>query len=252
MLRKWQGQCLVVFLFLIWPINGVRAAISVEIENPYFYPADGKLNQICFVKNIGETVCAAEIQPKNWSMSLLGEDLMTDTSDFLVYPNKFLLKPGESVAATVSWMGPMDLLYERAYRLVVQEIPISSKLKEKYLGKTPEKNDSGSSFGITVVLRFLKNIYASPQNAAPNVALTSVKLKKNSNDLILVLENRGTKHYSTQSITLAFQKEGHDSVTHEIAIANRLNIIAREKQELIVPMPSSVSWPCKVTLLQSE
>lgn len=74
------------------------------------------------VTNIGEAPIGYVLTPYEWTIED-GEDLYTETRQFMAVPPTFQLAPGQTMTVRVGFRNPTPARAERTFRLSVREVP---------------------------------------------------------------------------------------------------------------------------------
>jgi fimbrial chaperone protein len=101
---------------------------------------------------------------------------------FVVYPARLLVEPGASSSLKIQWKGPARLEAERCFRLLAEQLPLSS--------------GEAQGSGIRVRFRYLASIYVGMAGFKPELeASARGELGEDGRSGILVnLENKGGRH----------------------------------------------------------
>jgi fimbrial chaperone protein len=158
---------------------------------------DQKENRIIFnLENESLSPVAIELSLKKRVMKLDGSEdhlPLPDDSGLSVYPEQLIIPPGQRRSVRVSFAGKAPST-ELAYRLIAEQLPI--QLEE------PDRPASG----IRMLMRYIAAIYIDPGKTQSDVHPLS--FRKEKNDLIIVLENKGNKHQLLQNVEISFVKSG--------------------------------------------
>jgi len=127
-----------------------------------------------------------------------GQEKRVKTRDFYFFPQQFILMPGEKRNIRLSWMGvrsnvepkdrskrmkkgKVDIEYEKAYRLVVKQVPV--ELKKNKASKT----------GIKFLYNYVASLYVKPGKVKPSLEVYSFK-RKSSSQFEMEIQNKGGAH----------------------------------------------------------
>ncbi len=165
--------CLIAPPALALKISPFKAAISAD--NP-------AASQIFRVDNNSSEPAAVQVSVQTWDVFSDGSEQNADAeSDFIVFPAQFVLKPHESRAVRVQWLGQVQPDAEKPYRLVAEQLPVA-------LDGTP-----GAGSAVRFMLRFKVALYVSSGDVKSNVGVTGVA-PASDKKLLLTLANKGTGH----------------------------------------------------------
>jgi fimbrial chaperone protein len=77
------------------------------------------------VTNRGDAAATMQVQQRAW-VQRNGQDEQDETRDLIISPAIFTFKPGETQVVRIALRGAPDVQVERAYRILVSEIPAPS------------------------------------------------------------------------------------------------------------------------------
>jgi fimbrial chaperone protein len=78
--------------------------------------------QALTVRNQGDEAAVVQVQIYAWSQEA-GQDVLQPTTDLLLSPPVFTVKPGQAQLLRVALRGAPDSARQRSYRVVLQEVP---------------------------------------------------------------------------------------------------------------------------------
>jgi len=140
---------------------------------------------IVTVINTSPGSLTAQVQQRAWIQSD-GRDADADTRDLILSPPVFTLQPGEKQVVRVAIRGTPDARLERAYRLMVSELP------------APRIRAAPDSSGFRIALRMDLPLFIAPLRAtAPTPAYYF-----DAPAARLVVRNSGTGHIRYTGFTL--------------------------------------------------
>jgi P pilus assembly chaperone PapD len=122
------------------------------------------------------------IQVKERTLSESGEELRSVTDDIDIFPRQFILGPREERHVKILWRGPKDLPYEKAYRILVDHVPVDL---------APQAVGGGA---IRIMLSYSAMVYVSSRQVAPRVEITRIEPATTQRRLLVALENSGDAH----------------------------------------------------------
>jgi fimbrial chaperone protein len=153
---------------------------------------------------------------------------------FTVYPSRVVLAPRSLQAVKVQWKGPPDLLVERCFRILAEQLPVRSA----------EEHRQGGN--IRVMFRYLGAIYIVPKGARPNVVVESTRSVTDPSGrkgLEILFCNQGNAHtlLNNLQITLSRQQAGASArkvyEPDELEGINGENLLPGLKRRTVVPLP---------------
>jgi len=138
------------------------------------------------VANTTSSQIAVRISVRPRSIERDGREIQGEpTDEFLIFPARLLLDPGDQRSVRVVWNGTASPDRELAYRIIAEQLPVNLE------GDQPV--DGGA---IVLTYRYEGSLYVVPQGARPQVAVTAVdRVQLEGRDLLRVtVENSGTRH----------------------------------------------------------
>lgn len=227
-----------VLLNLLWALP--LFPLQVQLSHPEFNPKGPNKSRTVMVINDENTNKAIEISAHLRSHTLEGEEVRKKTKDFDIYPTQLILLPRQEQVVTIRYKGETQFTKEKAYRLIVEELPIN-------LTKTPTAQENTSS-GINLMIRFIKSLYVIPNpSAKPNIIISDARIKRSKEKdwLSITLENTGSKHRVLSEITAEFTSTSVPSTAPTTLKINKealgiSNFLAGDKRDIKVPWPTSL------------
>lgn len=210
-----------------------------------FAPSGDGATQTFRVDNPGNTTIAVKISMVTRTMNEDGTETNTDASDqFIVFPSRLVVRPGQSQAVRVQWKGPADIKSERAFRIIADQVPVDFE--------NAQQQDTGS---IRIMFRYLGAVYIVPPGAAPDIEVASCKPakdKKGASGLDLVLDNKGTAHTILTKPKLTLTYPDAKGAQHELTLSDDQlstvageNILAGATRQFFVPLPGNADATSK-------
>jgi len=139
-----------------------------------------KKTSLLYVENDSNSPIAVQISMAKRVMNEKGEEQHPEVEDdFLIYPPQLILKAKQKRSIKISWLGEKLIESEKAYRVIVEQLPIDVDKKKK-------------KSGIKVLLRYIGAVYISSDKLKSNVEVTKTKLEGTT--LNVWIKNKGTKH----------------------------------------------------------
>lgn len=178
-----------------------------------------------FIENDSFEKMAVELSVKERKMDENGVETLPATNELTVFPPQMIIPPKEKRTIRVNWLGRKDLLEERSFRVIAEQLPL----------KVDEKTKKKS--GIQMLMKYMAALYITPKDAEPKLKVLSHQ--KSGKDLSILLENEGNKHQVLAKPLITFGKKslkGEDlpGLTGEniLSKSKRLFIIKNFKGEL--------------------
>ncbi len=165
-----------------------------------------------------------------------GEELRQATEDLEVFPKQLLLGPKEERFVKILWKGPKDLAHEKAFRVLVDHVPVDMSAKTVGGG------------AIRIMLSYSAMVYVASRQVAPRVEITRiVPDEKSERRLLVTIENSGDAHSILTSPQLELTCLGSSTpkqITLKSAALKNLdsrNMLARSKLNTSINVPSGFS-----------
>lgn len=175
--------------------------------------------------------------------------------DFIIYPAKLVMTPGDEVNVQVRWIGEPALDIERAYTLVTREVPIPRKAKNQPDDLAEIRID------VTVLMNYEGRIYVTPPGATPKIVVESVAERSQpkpagegsstaeSSLFEVIIVNQGTAHQSMANMSLVFvplDAIGTPLKEHAVTLfatqvpGMRPHLLAGDRRRLLIPRPAAL------------
>lgn len=138
------------------------------------------------------TPLPVKVSAKHWRLDLAGKDQRDETDDILVFPGQFILEPSARRSVRVAVRSKDKPEVERAYRIIVQELPIDLKGRGK--------QDSG----VKLVTAYATAFYVRPRN--PQSRLSLIGVERRQEGLLFKIGNQGNVHTHLRELALVFSQ----------------------------------------------
>lgn len=159
------------------------------------------------------------------------EENMPAGEEFYIFPARLILEPNTVRIIKVQWRGPEIVLYERSYRLIAEQVPVSFAQR------------SGS--GIRILFRYRVSLYVTPPGATGKVGLHGVQggEKEGTKGILVTLRNEGEKHAVIINPKLFIKyKEGTVELPKEaLSEMEGMNLLAHTSRTLFIPWPEAMA-----------
>ena len=191
----------------------------------------GQSSQTFFVENKGSSPVAAQIRVYRRSTDSAGEEVRSETSDFLVFPTQVLLGANERRAVRVVYKGTSNLTQEAAYRLVAEQLPLSTD-------PVVASGSTSSKVQIKYLLKFVASIYVEPKNASSKVVVQSMSTQ--GDKLQLTLANSGSKHKTLKGarIFIRGQNKSFEIDSAELKLLDQINLLSGSSATFSITKPT--------------
>ncbi len=254
-----------LFLLLVLIATHV-SGLNLEPLSREFSP-DGRGRQQTFrVHNNQSDEIAVRLRMFSRGLEIDGSERREDINDeFTVFPQQMVLAPGQTQVIRVQWNGETSVERERAFRLLVEQVPVEDRR-----GEVDEGRDGLS---LSFMYRYLASVYVTPSSAAPNVTLAEHSLGpqgtrgmdgidaelsgvrvSGSDDrdsdvrpLALDFRNAGGRHMIVNSATVTLEYERQNGSREALEFANeqldvlfRRNLLAGASVRQYVPVHADI------------
>ncbi|MFN2310936.1 MAG: fimbria/pilus periplasmic chaperone, partial [Spirochaetia bacterium] len=236
-----------VMLLIAVLVTGQAWGLNLEPLSMRFTPSGRDSIRTFRVTNTQEESIAVRIHMTSRELQSNGEEFRSSAdSQFIVFPNRLFLAPGQTQALHVQWRGPADLEREQAYRIIVEQVAVEQE----------RPTDEATSGGISLAFmyRYVGAVYVSPPNARPNIVLNSAKIADNDGSVVdasvlaLEFENTGSGHTVLREPEVVVRGEtlSGESVRYELD-AERLrnlagtNFLAGARVVQLVSLPEALN-----------
>jgi fimbrial chaperone protein len=178
------------------------------------------------IENDGDTPIAVIVSVMTRSIELDGTERNGPVgNDFLVVPSRMVLDPKTARIVKVQWRGQAPLAVERAYRVLVEQVPVSFA-------------QSGGS-GIRILFRYIAALYVVPSGASGRISLAAMvpAVREGQPGLLVTLRNDGNKHFITNNPRLLVRGGSREIELsgQDLAGLNGLNLLAGSSREVFIP-----------------
>ena len=200
---KFLTFVLAAVLVAISPFEG---AASSRIDNVVM-EVDPSGRTTTEVTNIGEAPMGYVLTPYEWVIED-GEDVYTETKQFMAVPPTFQLAPGQTITVRVGLRNPTPARFERTYRLSVREVPT----------QTAEE-------GLAFAYNHMLPVYVAPAGGPEPINIEWSLLQRDGGWFVRA-ENMG----NTRAVVRRLVVGGR-----EVRTNSRATILARSWREYAVP-----------------
>ena len=132
-----------------------------------FSPTGRGATQIFRLENNTAEPAAVEMMIKSRAMAINGDDVLGDADDqFSIFPPQLVLQPGQQQSVRVQYIGAATIDKERAFRLVVEQLPVD-------LGEAPQ--DGGR---MRLLVKYIASLYVVPRNVRALLSVSDAQIVK--------------------------------------------------------------------------
>lgn len=211
-------------------ISHEAAALKISPFKASITPSTDKATQVFRIENNSNESAAIQVSVQTWAIAPNGEEINNDAEDdFSVFPAQMVLKPHESRAVRVQYLGEMPDA-EKAYRVLAEQIPINLQ----------DTQNAGS--GVKFLLRFKAGLYVTPIGAKSHVVVSGVE--KQENLVRITLNNKGTLHTLLREPVLRLETDAGETVTldkDQIKPMDSANMHAGIARSFDIEVPSGLT-----------
>lgn len=146
------------------------------------------------ISNDSSEKIAIELTVKGRSLGEDGKEVHPDTTEMAIFPPQMIVPPKEKRTVRVTYNGDKNIMSEKAYRVIAEQLPL----------KVDEKTKKQS--GIQMLMKYMAALYVTPEGATPSVQIVSYQFKKDT--IELVVKNSGNKHQILLDPVVSFEADG--------------------------------------------
>ncbi len=207
----------IALLLIAMFVTAQAWGLNLEPLSMRFTPSGRDSIRTFRVSNTQEQSIAVRIHMTTRELQANGEELRQPAdAEFMVFPNRLFLEPGQTQAVRVQWRGPASLEREQAYRIIVEQVAVEQE----------RPTDAASSGGVSLAFmyRYVGAVYISPPNARPNIVLNSAQTAGSNGSIVeagvlaLEFENVGTGHSVVRDAEIVIRGEtlSGEAVVYEL------------------------------------
>lgn len=193
---------------------GMASAGSFSIDPVRIQLSEAKPSAVMRVENRGDATITVQLQAMSWTQSG-NQDQLTISRELLATPQVFRLRPGQVQVVRVALLGQVDATRERAFRLLLDEVP-----------PTPPADFRG----LQMALRLSMPVFV--QARTPAAASLAATVVERDGQRQLQLVNRGHAHLQLTGMQLQAQPAATPSLySHD----KTLYLLPGQQRELALP-----------------
>lgn len=225
---KFVAFCLCLMAWPAW----ATPSFGIEPFKSQLAPADGQNTQIFTLTNSSDDTIAVQIHMESWSTDLNGQEQSTvDTTNFSVYPTQFALKAHSNRTVRVTWLGPMPVQTEKAFRLVAEQLPVNF-------------NPGAPENALRFLLRYRTAFYIAPSTPRQKLVVSDFQHNINSNTLVFTLANQGNVHVMLhQPVLNLTDSSGRTHTLRDVLVRSALennNVLSGGQRQFSIPWPKEM------------
>lgn len=210
--------------------SGPEASTSMTVSNP----GDTKIP-------VQVTIVARE--PNEEGKEVYAEsDAVSDM--FRIFPGQVVLNPKETRTIRVTYVGSPKIKSEMAFRVIAEELPVDVS--------DPNKVYKKAVANVTIAIKYVGSLYVTPAGAKPELQVEAKKSEtapakkgdKVSEQLVVIVTNKGTTHLVVRKPTLKIQSLVDNSEVifqeNDLPSFNNLNILAGKTRKFVLDWPKKL------------
>ena len=184
-----------IVIVLIFSMISSLEAYYVTFNDNKLDPGEGKKTLSLYITNDSDKLLPVEVTAMTREQNELGLEVNNNTDDIFVVPFQLLLPPFSEQSVSVQWVGDSLVPKEKAYRLIVDPIPV-------------KENEGQEVKSIYTVVVFKKSLYVMPKEKVVSLELIETKRVYNEeleqDMLFFKFKNNGTIHYFLESMEFEY------------------------------------------------
>jgi len=214
------------------------SALGLQLTpSSYELEPSGSLSSHVFeVVNDSKQIIAVEISALTRKWVAEQKEINTPSNNFNIFPAQLILKPQEKKGVRVRWTGRKTLKSEKAFRLVVHQLPVN-------FNKT-KKNSA-----MKVLHSVVGALYVAPKNARAKLQfgkpskqiVVNAKSGTTKGVLAFHVENTGSKHILLSKAGILVKGESSVNLTHAmLSQLNTQNVLPGATLHVQLPWPQKL------------
>lgn len=225
------ARALALLAFAVGATFPVAAFKFFPISMDFAATGTGAVASFQAVNDTAQTI-ALKLTVFGRSMDEAGNDLLTEApADFQIYPARLVLKPEQQQRIRVQYRGPTAAGLERAYRIVVEQVPVDFA-------------DQDKSAGLKILFRYVGALYVLPDKPEHQVVVAGLERleQPQGSQLKITLRNTGSAHVILNNLKLQLSSASGPLVLEPAALGdlNGCNILAGASRSLLLPWPKGL------------
>ena len=165
-----------------------------------------------------------------------GDEERPDTNDIAVFPSQFLLEPKESKSIKITWQGEEKVPAEKAYRIIVEEVPVEFSAK------------SANAGAVKILINYVGSIYVNSDKTDGDLVLEKVDGKEDPKFMTLSFNNKGTAHTIIKAPSIELVAKGSGGLPDKkllldsktLNLAEGKNVLALSRLKVKIPKPNDL------------
>lgn len=236
-----QRHHLVLAALALLSVPASAHAFSFEPISRVFDPSGSRATQTFVIHNTSPDRIAIEVTVGTLARDLdYVESSRPADAEFLVVPSQVIVGPGKRQTVRVKWLGDPAPRSERAFRIIVSQLPI--ELVEP--GAPPPATATGH---VRVLLNYRGSLWVRPRGAAPKIAVESAAAVVGADGvrrLAIVVRNRGTANGTIAGCRGSLRSPATGAavlVPGSLDLLKHTRILAGGRRRYLLPWPASMA-----------
>ncbi|NQY73253.1 MAG: hypothetical protein HRT90_00660 [Candidatus Margulisbacteria bacterium] len=201
------------------------------MSSPLIGISGSLFNRKVHISNPTNKYIPVRLSIKKSRHTLNGKEVLAQTDRVAIFPNKLLLRPGESVDCDLTWLNAFSPFQEQAFQIVTDELTIPKRRR--------------SAHRMAVVKRSQKTrVFITPSGTRPKITLKQFKkiYRRGKPKIELRLVNHGTAHLALNHITLNLKvsRFPQTPITYQEDEFTQVEILPGDTRKVILPWPYTV------------
>lgn len=225
---------LIFFLTLpfLWSFKFNPMSQSIELNQ------NNKAAQFLLENDSAESM-AIELTVVERQMDENGKEVLPKTKELTIFPPQMVIPSKEKRTIRVSWVGAPELVSEKSYRVIAEQLPLNVDEKTKRRS------------GIQMLMKYMAALYVTPVGAEPKLSTSIEAVEKDG--VILMIENSGSQHKILSNPTVIFEQDRKMTFkAGELVGLAGENVLAHSKRRFKVKSATAIKKDSKVTLKIEE
>lgn len=228
MKRNFNNTVVIWLAFSLMP--AICNAFQLSPMSVEMTPTGMRAMSTFIIDNNGAHAIPVEISIFSRSISESGSDILIESDDdFIVYPVQLILMPGKSKSVRLQWIGPQYLDKERAYRMVVKQLPLNLE------------KAAVDGAQISMLFSYVASVYVTPKQHS-NAALKITSASIENNKLIIVIHNSGNVHAILREPVITLSTTANNVVLESEQLPGLVgaNILTDHTRIFSLPIPVGI------------
>lgn len=231
---RFEKWCFLVLLLSLVTLSTLAAFSLTPMSYTFQTEGRGAVKSYT-LENGGTEPVAVALTLVRWKMDEKGKESYEPIDgEFVLYPSRVVLMPGEKKSIRLQWTGKNQITVEKTFRLIAEQLPVSFQ-KE---GTEPA--------GISILLKYQAAVYVAPEN--PEVQLELINrmadITPEKDNISIRFRNQGNTHAIFKDGYLRFTTpEGKLIGEYQIDAVTELSgqvVLARSERVFIIKLPEEV------------